>query len=222
MATVSHDSTKPAEVFEQFETLEQQQDTYLVGMWAFLVTEVMFFGALFLAYVVYRWKYQGYFYEVHNELDMVKGGINTVILLTSSLTMALAVHYAQLKDKKRQLQMLGATLLGAFGFLGVKTLEYGAKFQHGLFPGPNFKWDNPDVPASIAQLFFSLYFAATGLHVVHVIIGILVIGALALLVAKDSPLVKGDYIPTEMVGLYWHFVDIVWIFLFPLFYLIPK
>jgi len=222
MSSLAHESTKPEGVFEQFETLDQQQDTYMIGMWAFLVTEVMFFGVLFLAYAVYRWKYQSIFYEVHNELDLLKGGINTVILLTSSLTMALAVRFAQLNDKRGQLRMLGATLCGAFGFLVVKSLEYSAKFQHHHFPGPDFRWEDPTVPASVAQLFFSLYFAATGLHGVHVIIGILVISSLAILVARDHPLVKGDYIPTEMIGLYWHFVDLVWIFLFPLFYLIPK
>lgn len=222
MSATAHHPPKPEGVFEQFETLEQQQDSYIIGMWAFLVTEVMFFGALFLAYVVYRWKYQPAFYELHNELDILKGSVNTVILLTSSLSVALAVHYAQLKNKKMQLRMLGATVACAFGFMVIKAFEYGAKIQHHLLPGPKFQWDNPDVPASVAQLFFSLYFSMTGLHGVHVVIGIIAIGTLMLLIAKDSPLVKDDFIPTEMVGLYWHFVDLVWIFLFPLFYLIPK
>lgn len=209
------------EVYEQYETIEQQQESYVVGMWAFLVTEVMFFGALFLIYTVYRWKYQPYFYEIHRELDLVKGTVNTVVLLSSSLSMALAVHYAQLKNKARQLMCLGITVACAFAFLVIKFFEYKAKIDHGLFPNATFHWTNPDVPSGVAQTFFSLYFAMTGLHGVHVLVGILLIGTLMLMVWRDSKLIT-DYIPTELIGLYWHFVDLVWIFLFPLFYLLPK
>lgn len=219
MSSTTH--TKAPGVHEQFETIEQQNESYIVGMWAFLVTEVMFFGALFLAYTLYRWKYQPYFYEVHNELDWLKGGFNTVVLLISSLTMALAVHYAQLKNKVWHFRMLMATICCAVIFLVVKAFEYTAKFQHHLFPGPGFEWNKEGAPAPIAELFFSLYFGMTGLHGVHVVVGILIIGTLAWMVKKDHPATQ-DFIPTEMIGLYWHFVDLVWIFLFPLFYLIPK
>jgi cytochrome c oxidase subunit 3 len=208
-------------VHEQFETVEQQNETYMVGMWAFLVTEIMFFGVLFLAYALYRWKYQPFFYAAHTELDIVKGATNTVVLLVSSLTMALAVHYAQIKNSARQLQMLGLTLACAVVFLIIKAFEYYAKYQDGKIPGPGFKWDNEGAPAPVAELFFSLYFAMTGLHAAHVIVGILIIGTLAVLVKRNHHSVR-DFIPTELVGLYWHFVDLVWIFLFPLFYLIPK
>jgi cytochrome c oxidase subunit 3 len=210
-------------VFPQYVDVEQQSESYIVGMWTFLVTEVMFFGALFFAYVLYRWMYQPEFYTVHKLLDIKLGATNTVILLTSSLTMALGVHYAQLKRRCAQILCLLLTIACAFGFLVVKYFEYSHKIHSGLFPGAGFQWsaEQTGVQPSIAQMFFSLYFAMTGLHGLHVLVGILVIGGLTWLVWRKSPLVE-DYVPTEMVGLYWHFVDLVWIFLFPLFYLLPK
>ena len=209
------------ELWHQFEDIDQQTDTYVVGMWAFLVTEVMFFGVLFLAYTLYRWNYQPEFFEIHKLLDIKLGATNTVILLLSSFSMALAVHFAQLKDRAKQLICLGITLSCAFGFLIIKYFEYSAKIHHGLVPGSNFQWDNPEIPAGIAQMFFSLYFTMTGLHGVHVVVGILVISSLMILTKIKSPLVE-NYVPTELIGLYWHFVDLVWIFLFPLFYLMPQ
>lgn len=210
-------------VYEQFEDIGQQQESYVLGMWTFLVTEVMFFGVLFVTYMIYRWKYQPYFFAIHEKLSIPMGGLNTVILLTSSFTMALAVHYAQKKNKKLTIMNLLATIGCAFGFLIVKFFEYSEKINKGYLPGENFHWDEKayGVPAHIGELFYSLYFATTGLHGVHVIIGIVVIGALAWLIAVDHPIIT-DYIPTELVGLYWHFVDLVWIFLFPLYYLMPK
>jgi len=213
--------TEEQPLHHQFEEVSQQNESYVVGMWVFLVTEIMFFGGMFLAYVLYRWRYPVAWYEAHTRLDVAMGTTNTVVLLTSSLTMALAVHFAQLRNRKMQLAMLGTTIALACVFLVIKAFEWSAKFHHGLVPGPGFLWDGT-VPAPQAQLFYSLYFGMTGLHALHVIIGILVIGTLGLLTFLDHPLVKNDFIPTELVGLYWHFVDIVWIFLFPLFYLIPK
>ena len=234
------------DVYFQFEEIDQQQETYVVGMWSFLVTEVMFFGALFMMYTLYRWKFQADWYVAHLELDPWKGGINTMVLLFSSFMVALAVHFAQKGKKKPQLICLGITILCAFGFLFIKTFEYGGKLDHKLYPNYTFeypgehhesKWDvtwdkfaksplpHPHTEQTAnpqhAKLFFGLYFTMTGLHGIHVIIGILVIGTLMILVARGSPLIT-DYVPTEMVGLYWHFVDLVWIFLYPLFYLIPK
>jgi len=208
-------------VYEQYEHIDQQQESYLIGMWSFLVTEVMFFGTLFLIYTIYRWKYQQDFYLAHHELDWRMGALNTTILLTSSLSMALAVHYAQLKRTKAQLGAMGFTILCAVGFLVVKGFEYAHKFQHHLFPGPFFQPMAEGGNPAKQQLFFSLYFAMTGLHAIHVIIGILVIGALMFLTWRKAKVIT-DFVPTEMVGLYWHFVDLVWIFLFPLFYLIPQ
>lgn len=215
-------------VHHQYESAEQQNDSYIIGMWSFLVTEVMFFGALFLAYSLYRWKYQSAFYEVHKLLDIPLGAVNTTILLLSSFTMACAVHFAQKKDKKKVLLNLGIVLACAFGFLVIKYFEWSHKIHVGLVPGANFTWTPEtaktavEVSPNIAQMFFSLYYAMTGLHGLHVIIGIIIIGVLALMWLKDNPMVTEDYIPTELVGLYWHFVDLVWIFLFPLFYLLPQ
>lgn len=220
MATTTHNEHGGPVVYEQFETYEQQTESYIVGMWTFLVTEIMFFGALFVMYSVYRWKYQHDFYELSQGLNWQLGGINTMILLTSSFTMVLAVHHAQKNDRKKQLQMLGATIMCAFGFLVVKAFEWADKFAHNKVPGPTFSYVNDHgVNERHAELFYSMYFGMTGLHGLHVVIGIAVIAALMGLTVKDK---ISDYIPTEMVGLYWHFVDLVWIFLFPLFYLIPK
>lgn len=213
---------EPGAVFEQYQDIEQQQETYLLGMWSFLVTEVMFFGALFLVYSIYRWMYHPYWHAVHEELNITLGATNTCVLLASSFSMALAVYFAQQQQKFKQLAALGFTLMCAFGFLVIKFFEYKTKFEHHHVPGAGFIWDNPAVPAPVAQLFFSLYFTMTGLHGAHVIIGIIAISILMFMRLKDFKQVKGDYIPTEMIGLYWHFVDLVWIFLFPLFYLMPR
>lgn len=259
------------EVYFQYEDIDQQQESYQVGMWAFLVTEVMFFGALFLMYVIYRWKYQPDWFHYHEQLDWRLGAINTTILLASSLAAALAVHFSQKRNTKMELAMLGFVIVCAFGFLGVKTIEYGQKFEHNLFPNHTFQYGKPHAAPAAgaahggehggdhggdhaaeakhdrgkfttfaedvlqlkpmhegqegnpdkARLFFSLYFSMTGLHGLHVIIGILCFATLMALIKFKSPVIT-DYLPTEMVCLYWHFVDLVWIFLYPLFYLIPK
>lgn len=221
----AHASEGP-EVYFQYEDIDQQQETYIVGMWSFLVTEVMFFGALFLTYTLYRWKFQSDFYYAHKELDIILGGINTTVLLFSSLAVALAVHYAQKNETRKQLNWLAVTMACAFGFLVIKFFEYSAKFEHHLFPDAAFSYGGAAHPEQLAnpehaRLFFSLYFAMTGLHGIHVIAGIIAISILMILIKRKSKVIT-DYIPTEMVGLYWHFVDLVWIFLYPLFYLIPK
>lgn len=210
------------EVYEQFEDLGQQQETYVLGMWAFLVTEVMFFGVMFVTYTIYRWKYQPYFYALHKDLDWRIGGINTAILLASSLSVALAVHYHQKKKKKQVLACLAFTNVCALAFLVIKGIfEYAYKWNKGLYPGPGFKWDHEGIPAHIAQLWYSLYFGTTGLHALHVIIGIILFSVLMWMIATDHKAIT-DYIPTELLGLYWHFVDLVWIFLYPLYYLMPR
>ncbi len=238
----------------QFQDMGQQNESYVVGMWTFLVTEIMFFGALFLAYTIYRGENPDVFLEAHHHLNVLAGGTNTVVLLTSSLTMAMAVYHAQMKNRSKQMMFLGITILFSFCFLGIKTVEWKKKFEDHHVPGPSFQYEiegtaankgpvhlSPAVetkaPASTkavfpkdtvdleysakAQLFFSLYFAMTGLHAFHVIIGILVMGTLFFMLMFKHPSVD-YYMPVEMAGLYWHFVDIVWIFLFPLFYLIPS
>lgn len=217
----------------QFEDMEQQNECYTVGMWTFLVTEIMFFGALFLAYTIYRHANLPAFYAISNiHLDIPKGATNTVVLLTSSFTMAMAVYHAQKANRNGQLLFLALTILLSFAFLVIKGFEWEKKFVEHHVPGPYFHYVNeaepgqPPIPAdehvqqSTAQMFFSLYFAMTGLHAVHVIIGIVVMGTLFVMILRRHPSVQ-YFMPVEMAGLYWHFVDIVWIFLFPLFYLIP-
>ena len=208
-------------VHEQYEDLGQQQESYIFGMWTFLVTEIMFFGMLFVTYVIYRMQYQTYWYAIHKDLNVTMGGINTFVLLISSLTVAMAVHFAQKRKKMATIGCLTVTLLCAFTFLVIKYLEYSEKFAHHHFPGPWFEYHREGVPPHIAQLFYSMYFGMTGLHGLHVLIGIICIGTLIALIAMDHP-VMTDYVNVELVGLYWHFVDLVWIFLFPLFYLMPK
>ncbi len=209
----------------QFEDMEQQNDSYIVGMWTFLVTEVMFFGALFLIYTLYRSMYQLDFYLAHKVLDTRMGMINTFVLLFSSFTVAMSVRFAQLQNRMGVLAMLGITQICAGTFMVIKYFEYQEKFGHHLYPGPGFgsspSYLNGASP-NFAQLYFGLYFGMTGLHGLHVLIGMIVIGYLMAKWWRNSPMVTKDYIPTELVGLYWHFVDLVWIFLFPLMYLMPK
>ena len=209
----------------QYEDIEQQNETYIVGMWTFLVTEVMFFGAFFLMYTVYRMYYQHDFYLAHEHLDVTMGAINTFILLLSSFTMVMAVQGAQLKNRSQVIGNLGFTQIFALAFLVIKSFEYRSKFADNLFPGVNFQ-QNAEVlhgaNLNHAQLFYGLYFGMTGLHAVHIIVGMLVIGSLMAMWFRRNPLVVNDFVPTELVGLYWHFVDLVWIFLFPLMYLLPK
>lgn len=231
-------------VSHQFEDLDQQNESYVVGMWTFLVTEVMFFGALFLAYGVYKVMYPAAFNEAHRELSVPLGTFNTVVLLVSSLTMALAVHAAQQAKRWILVTWLVITMSLAGTFLVVKGFEYYDKYTHHHIPGINFQWkgvgreqgasaavvndtrddagffsNNASKNADHAQLFFSLYFAMTGLHALHIIIGVGIMSFLVGLAAFNHASVR-DYMPIEMVGLYWHFVDIVWIFLFPLLYLV--
>jgi cytochrome c oxidase subunit III len=228
MASGAHAEVEnfPVHVHHQFEDIEQQNESYIVGMWSFMVTEVMFFGAMFLAYILYRWHYQPDFYRAHEALNWKAGAINTTLLLLSSFTMVMGVHFAQLRDKKKVVANLILTCLLASGFLFIKFyFEWPEKFGHHLVPGASFG-THPEylhgASPRAAELFYSLYFLMTGLHAIHIIIGIIIIGALAMMWQRNKLIVTEDYIPTELVGLYWHFVDLVWIFLFPLFYLIPQ
>ena len=260
----------------QFDDVAQQKDAATLGMWSFLATEVLFFGALFTCYVVFRFRYPVMWDIGSHMLDVKMGFINTLILLTSSLTMALGVHAAQTGKNKLLTLFLVLTMALAGGFLVVKTFEYHHKFEEGVIPGRYFQvpaeeWEkekgtvkpNPAGPVEAfpaeeatadpmgpygtapkegvettpraplqptaqttddvrkLQLFFALYFCMTGLHAIHVIVGIGLIGSLVFLNWKGwfSP----DYnTPVEMIGLYWHFVDIVWVFLFPLLYLMDR
>jgi cytochrome c oxidase subunit 3 len=203
----------------QFDSPEQQKESATLGMWFFLAQEALFFGGLFVTYLLYRWRDPSAFAAGSHELDIVLGGFNTVVLIGSSLTMALAVRAAQ-TDRPRQLVgfLLATGGLGLV-FLVVKYFEYAEKWHHHLIPGDAFHFAGP--LGERTELFFSLYFAMTGMHALHMVIGVAVL-AWILKRARAGEFGSHYYNPVECFGLYWHFVDIVWIFLFPLLYLIGR
>ncbi|MCW5943202.1 MAG: cytochrome c oxidase subunit 3 [Fimbriimonadaceae bacterium] len=215
----AHDHHGP--LHHQFDDLEQQNETYILGMWAFLVQEIMFFGALFVSYAIMRYKHPMDWWAAHTELDWKLAGVNTFNLLVSSFFVAMAVRNAQLKQPGKVVGWLFGVILCSLIFLVIKYFEYSLKWQHHLVPGPSFYYTG-EANAGVAQTFFGLYFAMTGLHGIHVLVGLIIFVVLTGLWIARKPIVTEDYIPTEMCGLYWHFVDLVWIFLYPLFYLIPK
>jgi cytochrome c oxidase subunit 3 len=214
----AHHQTVPA-LAHHFDSLEQQTEATTLGMWIFLVTEVLFFGGLFMVYTVYRSTYPDAFVAGSHELDVTLGTINTAVLITSSLTMALAVHAAQLGQRKMLMLFLVATMVLGGVFLGIKSVEYYHKFVEHHLPGPGFQFEKEYFRH--AQIFFSLYFVMTGLHALHMVIGICIM-LFMLWWAWNGTITKEYYSPIEISGLYWHFVDIVWIFLFPLLYLIGR
>jgi len=205
---------------EQFDTAEQQKDASTLGMWVFLITEVMFFGGMFLAYTIYRNVYPTVFAVASGSLNAVIGAINTAVLLCSSFTMVLAVRAAQLGQRKAIILFLILTLILGLVFLGVKAYEWNEKFQEHHIPGHGFHLEGTEMQGQ-AQLFFSLYFVMTGLHAAHMVIGVGILTWMIVLTAKGR--FSADYMtPIDISGLYWHFVDIIWIFLFPLLYLIDR
>ncbi len=201
-----------------FETLEQQREAGSIGMWAFLAQEVMFFGGLFAAYLVFRDRLPEAFREGSHHLDVFWGTLNTAVLICSSLTMALAVREAQLGRRRAVARWIGATMLLGVAFLGVKAIEYHHKFQDGLIPG--VRWMPESEPTGL-RTFFGLYFSMTGMHALHMLVGLglMAVVALRALRGRYSP---ENHVGVEVLGLYWHFVDLVWIFLFPLLYLIDR
>ncbi|MGB5293576.1 MAG: cytochrome c oxidase subunit 3 family protein [Thermoanaerobaculia bacterium] len=203
----------------QFDSFDQQREASYLGMWVFLVTEIMFFGGLFTAYIVYRSGSGTAFAMGSHELDITLGAINTAVLIGSSLTMALAVWAAQTGRRKAIVAFILATILLGGIFLGIKVVEYSAKFEHHLVPGPNFHWNGPEAPG--VEMFFNLYFLMTGLHAAHMVIGIGILLVVAVLAWRGT-FTPENHNLVEGIGLYWHFVDIVWIFLFPLLYLLGR
>ncbi len=205
---------------EQFETPAQQKEISTLGMWIFLVTEIMFFGGLFLAYAIYRREFAGVFALASNTLDVVIGAANTAVLLCSSYTMVLAVRAAQIGSRKALIVFLILTILLGGVFLGVKAYEWNQKFEEHHVPGPTFHLEGT-IQQGPAQLFFSLYFTMTGLHALHMVVGE---GLMLFLLwhAYKGKYTPSYYTPVDVGGLYWHFVDVVWIFLFPLLYLIAR
>ena len=202
---------------EQFDDLAQQHEAASLGMWVFLVTEILFFGGLFAGYTVYRATYAEAFREASHHLDLLLGSINTAVLITSSLTMAFAVHNAQEGRRRALIVFLLLTMIIGAVFLGIKITEYAHKYEQGLVPGIRFAYSGPH--AGQVQLFLIFYFVITSLHALHLTIGIGLLGVLAFM-AWRGHFSADYYVPVETSGLYWHFIDIVWIFLFPLLYLI--
>ncbi len=241
----AHAAHHPA-LQHHFDTMAQQKEAAVVGMWVFLLTEILFFGGLFVVYMIYRIWYFDAFAEASRSLSLFWGGLNTAVLIGSSLTMAMAVRSAQTNKRKATVNWLILTMILGAVFLGVKVIEYADKFEHHHVPGANFVWAaehaptgaeaaagapaatehrqlalSPDQLQQTTQLYFSLYFTMTGLHALHMIIGI----GLMMVITWMAWRGKFDeqyYTPVEMSGLYWHFVDIVWIFLFPLLYLVER
>jgi cytochrome c oxidase subunit III len=241
--------TDAAHVAHHFDDAEQQYAAANLGMWLFLATEILFFGGLFAGYAQYRYWYPTEFAAGSHLLDPTLGAINTAVLLTSSLTMALAVRAAQTNDRRGSVRLLALTIVLGSVFLGVKAYEYYHKYDENLIPGRSFslaaahdsahplplgegrrEGERPKHPhpkprpkgegtEGPVEIFFSFYFAMTGLHAAHMVIGIGVLGVL-LATARRGAFSSDYFTPVEMTGLYWHFVDIVWVFLFPLLYLI--
>ena len=226
-----------------FDTMGQQKEAAVIGMWVFLLTEILFFGGLFTAYLIYRTWYFDAFAAASSTLSIAWGGLNTAVLIGSSLTMAMAVRGAQTNKRTATINWLILTMVLGAVFLGVKVVEYADKFEHHHVPGASFVWapehegaggaeaaEGGTHPATTmsadqlqrtTQIYFSLYFTMTGLHALHMIVGIVLMMVITWMAWKG----KFDsewYTPVEMSGLYWHFVDIVWIFLFPLLYLVER
>jgi cytochrome c oxidase subunit III len=186
-----------------------------MGMWLFLFTEILLFGGLFLLYAAYLHRYPEDFHRAGKALDVVLGGANTVILIGSSLTVALSITALRLGRTKHCLIFLGITVALALSFLVNKLFEWSAKFEHGTYPGAAHLKTMP--PGE--NIFYGLYFAMTGLHAVHVVVGSVLLSVIAVLVHRGR-VTQADFVLLENGGLYWHLVDLIWIFLFPLFYLI--
>ena len=228
-ATAVDTAVPNPELRHHFADMEQQKNSASLGMWLFLVTEIMFFGGLFCAYLIYRLMHFNAFAAGSQTLDIRWGAFNTAVLLVSSVTVVLAVRAAQDGNRNQLVIYLVLTVVLGLTFLGVKAIEYKEKFEHHHVPGPTFAFNEPfddngkPVPVNPkeAELFFSLYFAMTGMHALHMVIGCGLFSVLALLAWKGhySP---GYYTPIENAGLYWHLVDIIWIYLFPLLYLINR
>lgn len=223
-----------------FENMEQQREAGTLGMWVFLVTEIMFFGGMFLAYTLYRSFFPAAFASASNHLDITLGTVNTIVLIVSSFTMAMAVYFTQVGKHRPQVFCLIMTLVLGLTFLGIKAKEYSDKYHDHLFPGQLLPGNpyNPVVAehgdkdphklhllegATVqqVQMFYWIYFAMTGMHALHMIIGAGLLTYLIIFSLKRR--FDPEYhSPVEVIGLYWHFVDIVWIFLFPLLYLLGR
>jgi cytochrome c oxidase subunit 3 len=204
-------------VAEQFEDAQQQAEASHLGMWTFIATEILFFGGLFLGYTVYRHFYFNAFAIGSRHTDVFYGTLNSIILLTSSFTMALAVQFAKAGQTKLIVRFLLLTIFFGVAFVVVKGFEYHKDIHDHLVPGANF---DPMLPLQ-SQIFFWFYWTMTALHGVHICIGLGILTVMTLL-ARRGKFSGNYYTPVELTGLYWHFVDIVWLFLYPLLYLVQR
>jgi cytochrome c oxidase subunit III len=206
----------PLALREQFQNPEQQRETATFGMWVFLITEVMLFGGLFMAFTVYRFSYYQGFEQGSREMEFLLGAVNTAVLICSSFTMALAVHSAEIGRPLRLSLCLLATILIGLVFLGIKFTEYYLHYQDSKVPGLRFVAAGPY--AGHEQLFFVFYFIMTGLHALHMIVGISLL-SIMLVRSFFGSFSAAYHTPIDISGLYWHFVDMVWVFLFAIFYI---
>jgi cytochrome c oxidase subunit 3 len=234
VATANHEVHDNPALLHHFATEQQQKNAASLGMWIFLATEIMFFGGMFCAYLVYRYKYFGDFGSASQQLSITLGAINTTVLICSSLTVVLGVRAAQLGKRTQVVFWLLATIVLGLVFLGIKADEYAEKFEKHHVPGASFHYhellpgqeklapaDRQFANSHHAEMYFSLYFVMTGMHALHMIVGVGIFSVVTFL-AWRGKFTPGYYTPVEIVGLYWHFVDIVWIYLFPLLYLIDR
>ena len=228
-AVQTHEGLHNPALLHHFATEEQQRDASNFGMWIFLGTEVMFFGGLFCAYLIYRGWYFGDFAAASKSINAALGATNTAVLICSSLTVVLAIWAAQTARRALMIAMLILTMIFGLGFLGIKGIEYHDKFVEHHVPGPSFSFEHEEIPGHPgqyanprhAQIFFALYFIMTGLHALHMIVGLGIFTWL-LIMAWRGYFTPHYHTPLEIGGLYWHFVDIIWIYLFPLLYLIDR
>ncbi len=215
----SHEHADP-HFQHHFTDMEQQFDTSKIGMWLFLATEVLLFGGLFVGFGLMQARYPQEFLEAHEHLQKPLGALNTVVLLFSSWTMVMGVLSAQKSQTRKLVGYLTATILCACIFLVVKYFEYSHKFEDGLLPGHWYSHKGDLIPNSHGYAtFFSFYFMMTGLHGIHIVAGIVVL-IWILMRARKGEFSKSYFTPVDLVGLYWHLVDLIWIYLFPLYYLI--
>lgn len=214
---MSDTASRPAYLAHHFSDVEQQRESAKLGMWIFLLTEMLLFGGLFCAYSIFRAWNPEMFYNAHKFLNVRLGTLNTIILITSSLTIALAIRSLQINKKNNAVLYLALTLIFAAAFLVIKYFEYSHKFHLGQLPGKFYTFTG--VKGTNPHIFFSIYFIMTGLHGMHILIGMIII-AIMLVKTASGKFSNEYYTPVEMTGLYWHLVDIIWIYLFPLLYLI--
>ena len=219
MSELATHGAHPQGFAHQFEDIEQQRDAGRLGMWVFLVTEILFFGGMFTAYTIYRALHLASFIQGSHQLEVKFGATNTAVLIFSSLTMALAIRSAQTGKKKGQIifWLILTMILGAL-FLGLKLrFEWYHDYVDGIVPGVQWFYNGPYEP--LVKMFMSFYVFMTALHALHMVVGLGILTVLVVMAARNK-FSSEYYAPLEISGLYWHFVDIVWIFLFPLLYLI--